>query len=90
MPLDNKFDWFEYGHSSRSMNIQVFPHLVFQHTEIDVILIASSRYSNGIAEVVESLSWITPSSHAIDSQYSRIVPSCSFIRKYKFMKFPFR
>lgn len=76
MILYNQLNRVEDGHSPRRMRIKILPYLILKHSKIDIILIASPSHTNGITKIIDSLSRISSSSHTINGQDPRIVPSC--------------
>lgn len=57
------------------MYVQIFADFVLEDSETDVVFIASTGDSHGIAEVVDCFSRVSPSSHAVDGQDSGVIPS---------------
>lgn len=70
------------------MNVVVFPGFVLKHTELDVVLVTFSGDTSNITKTVENLSIIASSSHAVDSQQTRIIPTVHVIVEDQFVEFP--
>ena len=85
MILDDELNGVEHGHCPRRMHVQILPHLILQHSKVDIILIAPSSDTDGITEVIDRLSWISSPPHSIDSQNPRIVPTVHPVTKNHLM-----
>lgn len=72
------------------MNVVVFSSFVLKHTKLDIILVALSGNTNKVAETVKNFSIIASSSHSVDSQQARIIPSVDMLVKDQFMQFSLR
>jgi len=69
------------------MHIEVFSDFVLKHAKIDVILIASTGDTDGIAEVIDGFSRVASPAHAVDGKYSGIVPALDPIGEDEFVQF---
>lgn len=78
------------SHGSGSMDVEVLPDLILKDIEVDVIFVSSSGNTNHIAEVIDSFSRITSSSHTVDSQNPRIIPTSDSVSENELMKFSLR
>jgi hypothetical protein len=88
--LNDKFYWVKDGHSSWCVNIQILPHFIFEHSKVNIVLVSSSRYSDGVTEIIDGLSWIASSSHSVDGQNSGIVPSMNSVCEDQLMQLSLR
>lgn len=56
---------------------------------MNVVFVASASAPDGITEVVDGLGWVASSSHAIDGENARVVPSSNVVFEDELMEFSF-
>ena len=56
---------------------------------MNIVFVASASAPDSITEIVDSLGWVASSSHAIDGENARVVPSSNVVFEDELMELSF-